>query len=101
MGYILFKEMEPGVYEMGWILHGKFWRQGYAFESCSAVMDHAFRDLKAHKIMAEAIDAVKSVGLMEKLGMTREGAQRSHTRDNEGNWADLYLYDLLEEDWHG
>ena len=101
IGYILFKELEPGVYEMGWIFNRRFWRQGYAFEACSAVVDHAFRDLSAHKLMAEAIDGVKSVGLMEKLGFLREGVQRCHTRDNDGNWADLYLYGMLREDWHG
>ena len=54
---------------------------------------------KAHKVFAETIDAVKSVGLMQKLGMQLEGIQRSQTRDNHGNWADLYFHGLLEEDW--
>lgn len=98
IGYILFKEMEEGVYEIGWIFHRSCWRQGYAYEACSAVIRHAFNTLHAHKLMAEAIDSVKSVGLMEKLGMRREGVQRSHTRDNHGQWRDLYLYGLLRED---
>lgn len=28
----------------------------------------------------------------------QEGIQRSQTRDNEGNWVDLYLYGILPED---
>ena len=44
-------------------------------------------------------DAVKSVSLMQKLGMQLEGAQRSQTKDNNGNWADLHLYGLLMDDW--
>jgi len=99
MGYILFNEADEGVYEMGWIYNRNFWRQGYAYESCKAVIDYAFRDLKVHKVFAEAIDAVKSVGLMQKLGMQLEGIQRSQTRDSHGNLADLYLYGLLEADW--
>ena len=99
IGYILFNEYEEDVYEIGWFFNRSFWRQGYAFEACKAVIDHAFRERKAHKIFAEAIDAVKSVSLMEKLGMRPEGIQRSQTRDNHGNWADLYFYGLLEEDW--
>ena len=99
VGYILFKEYEPEVYEMGWIFNRSFWRQGLAFECCKAVIDYAFTELKAHKIFAEAIDAVKSVGLMQKLGMRPEGIQRSQTRDNYGAWADLYFYGLLEDDW--
>ncbi len=100
MGYILFREFDEGVYEMGWIYNRGFWRQGYAYESCRAVIDHAFRERKAHKVFAEAIDAVKSVGLMKKLGMQPEGVQRSQTKDNCGNWADLYFYGLLAEE-HG
>ena len=99
MGYILFNEFDEGVYEMGWIYNRNFWRQGLAFESCKAVIDYAFGSLKAHKVFAEAIDAVKSVGLMKKLGMQLEGIQRSQTKDLHGNWADLYLYGLLDDDW--
>ena len=76
-----------------------FWGKGLAFESCKAVIDYAFAERKAHKVFAETIDAGKSVGLMQKLGMQLEGIQRSQTRDNHGNWADLYFYGLLEEDW--
>ena len=99
IGYILFNEADEGVYEMGWIYNRSFWRQGYAYESCKAVIDYAFRELNAHKIFAEAIDTEKSVSLMQKLGMQLEGIQRSQTKDNHGNWADLYFYGLLEEDW--
>lgn len=99
MGYILFNEFDEGVYEMGWIYNRDYWRQGYAYESCKAVIDYAFGELKAHKIFAEAIDGVKSVGLMKKLGMQLEGIQRSQTKDLHGNWTDLHLYGLLESDW--
>ena len=99
MGYILFNEFDEGVYEMGWIYNRSFWRQGYAYESCKAVIDYAFTELKAHKVFAEAIDAVKSVGLMQRLVMQLEGIQRSQTMDLHGNWADLYIYGLLEDDW--
>ena len=99
IGYILFNEADEGVYEMGWIYNRSFWRQGYAYESCKAVIDYAFRELNAHKVFAEAIDTEKSVSLMQKLGMQLEGIQRSQTKDNHGNWADLYFYGLLEDDW--
>ena len=69
--------------------------KGYAYESCSAVIRYGFQHLGVHKVVAETIDGVKSVGLMGKLGMKREGVQRSQTKDSEGNWADLYLYGLL------
>lgn len=99
IGYILFKPWEDGVYEIGWIFHREYWRRGYAYESCSAVIRQGFCAMGLHKIVAEAIDGVKSVGLMEKLGVKREGVQKSQTRDNEGNWVDLYLYGLLQDEF--
>lgn len=103
IGYLLCKPLgedeNEDVYEIGWIFNRTYWRQGLAFEACSALRGYAFEALHAHKLTAEAIDPVKSVGLMEKLGMVREGVQRSHTGDNRGGWADLYLYGMLREDW--
>ena len=98
VGYILFNEFDGGVYELGWFFNRRFWRQGLAFESCKAVIDYAFTERKAHKIFAETIDAVKSVGLMRKLGMQPEGILRSHTRNSHGAWTDLYCCGLLESD---
>jgi len=70
IGYILFNDADEGVYEMGWIYNRRFWRQGYAYESCKAVIDYAFGELKAHKVFAEAIDTVKSVSLMRTSHLT-------------------------------
>ena len=98
IGYILFKPLEDGIYEIGWFFNKSHWRQGYAYESCSALIACAFDSLNVHKIVAETIDSQKSVKLMEKLGMKREGVQRSQTKDNDGNWTDLYLYGILRDD---
>ena len=97
IGYILFNEFGEGVYEIGWLFNRAFWGQGFAYESCKAVIDYAFDKMNAHKVFAETIDGIKSVNLMKKLGMKPEGIQRSQTKDNFGNWADLYLYGILSE----
>ncbi len=99
IGYILFNELEPEVCEIGWIFNKAWWRQGYAFESCQAVLEYGFREKNAHKIFAEAIDGVKSVGLMKKLGMQLEGIQRHQGRNLDGEWANLYFYGMLREEW--
>ena len=98
IGYILFKPLDEAVYEIGWFFNKKYWRQGYAYEACSELMAYGFREMNIHKIIAETIDVQKSVPLMEKLGMKREGIQRSQTKDNLGNRADLYLYGKLNSD---
>lgn len=98
IGYILFNELDESVYEMGWFFNRAFWGQGFAYESCKAVIDYAFDTMNVHKVFAETIDGMKSVNLMKKLGMKLEGVQRSQTKDNFGNWADVYFYGLLSED---
>jgi Acetyltransferases, including N-acetylases of ribosomal proteins len=100
IGYVLFKPVdEPEIYEIGWIFNKHFWRRGYAYEICKRLIAHGFEGMQLHKICAEAIDENKSVSLMKKLGMTEEGIQRKHTRTNNGEWADLYWYAILKEDY--
>lgn len=100
IGYLLFNAIDEGVYEMGWIFNKAFWRQGYAYESCKAVIDYAFNELDAHKVFAETVDSIKSVGLMKKLGMRLEDIQQSYTEGSDGNWADLYFYGLSKDGWN-
>ena len=97
IGYIIFNEYEDKVYELGWIFNKLYWGNGYAYESCKAVIKYAFSEMKIHKIFSETVDNIKSVNLMKKLGMQLEGVQKSHTIDNHGNWKDVYLYGLLEK----
>lgn len=97
--YLLFHELEPEVYEIGWAFHKDHWHRGLAYESCYALMDFAFRQGNAHRIFAETIDSVKSAGLMKKLGMVPEGIQRQQVRDADGAWADLHLYGILRDEW--
>lgn len=101
IGHALFKQLpgeENGIYEIGWIYNERFWRRGYAYEASRALIDYGFGVLKLHKILAETIDPIKSVPLMQKLGMKEEGVLRQHTKDSGGRWADLYWYGLLESE---
>ena len=79
-------------YELGWFFNRQFWRKGYAFESCHAVIEYAFDALGAKKVFSETIDGVKSVALMEKLGMEREEIQP----DPEHGWQ-WYVYAIHRE----
>ena len=100
IGYLLCKQIDaPGIYELGWVFHRSIWRQGYAYEAVSALMDHLFRGQSAHKVMAETEDAVRSLGLMEKLGLRREGVFRRHCLGADGQWHDLYWYGLLRDEY--
>lgn len=66
MGYILFNEAYEGVYEMGWIYNRSFWRQGYAYESCRAVIDYAFGELNAVKNAILSGFSISCIALSKK-----------------------------------
>lgn len=99
IGYILFNECEADVYEIGWIFNRRFWRCGYAYESCKAVIDFAFEKMNARKIFAETADTVKSVKLMMKLGMQRENVQHSQVQDTNGSMTVLQVFALTYAGW--
>ena len=100
IGYLLFCSVDdPEVFEIGWVFNKNYWRQGFAFEACSRLINYGFEELELHKIYAEAIDADKSVPLMKKLGMKYEGTQKQHTKNQEGTWCDLHWYAILGEDY--
>ena len=88
IGYILFHEIEETIYEIGWIFNRDYWKRGFAYESCHAVMEYGFSELSCCKIIAETIDAEKSVGFMKKLGMKFEGMQ-----------DELYSYSVGRTEW--
>lgn len=98
IGYVLFKELEHTVYEIGWIFNKNYWKQGYAYEACSKIIVYAFEKLNVSKVVAETIDQQKSIGLMEKLGMKLVEVQKSATEDNFGNLADMYVYEITQAD---
>ena len=99
IGYILFKEIEKDIYELGWIFNKKHWKQGYAYEACSKIMEHAFHKLGAQKIIAETADKEKSLKLIKKLGMKQESVQINSVKDTRGNLLDFYTFCLLKEDY--
>lgn len=97
IGHVLLHQLpseESGIYEIGWFFHRSYWRKGYAYEACRALIEHGFHEWKLHKICAETLDPVKSVCLMRKLGMSHEGTFHSHAKHPDGHWADVYWYGI-------
>ena len=93
IGYILFKDFGEGVFEAGWFINRSVWRMGYAYEAVSAVFARAFAN-GAKRIFAETIDTVKSVALMEKLGMKLSEVQKGEATDLNGAACDMYVYEI-------
>lgn len=75
------------------------WRTGIASEAMALRTRYAFRELNLHKLMTEAyVENAGSRRALEKTGYRTVGVRREHffTR---GRWHDLWLGELLREDW--
>jgi ribosomal-protein-alanine N-acetyltransferase len=64
---------EDGVYSIGYILNKKFWNLGFTTEALTALLDVAFRRLKAKSVVAaHAVENKASGRVMEKCGLKVE-----------------------------
>ena len=75
------------------------WGKGYASESVKAIIKWGFEKLKLHRIEAGvATENDRSIKLLEKVGMTREGLCRK-ILPIRGGWKDNYMYAIIDEDY--
>lgn len=85
--------------EFGYSLHSGYWRRGFGYEATAAVVGAAFETLGLHRVWATCdVRNRASFGVMEKLGMRREGTFRRDKLVRDG-WRDTHLYALLDEEW--
>ncbi|MGW4211694.1 GNAT family N-acetyltransferase [Lentzea sp. NPDC004789] len=85
--------------EIGYGFNPEFGGKGLATEAAERMLRLGFEELGLHRIVAECDPRNEpSWRLMERLGMRRE----AHFRQNEifkGEWGDLYVYAMLEEEY--
>ncbi len=61
--------------EVGWRLDQRFWGRGYATEAARAALADGFQRLGLEEIVSMTVPAnVRSIAVMERLGMTRDPA---------------------------
>lgn len=88
--------------ELGFVFNRQYWGQGYARESCEALIQQAFAT-GVHRIYAECDpENIHSWRLLEKLGFRREAHLRENVffwKDEQGNpiWKDTLVYAILNE----
>ena len=88
-------------WEIGWMVHPDEWGKGYASEAARRVLDFAFNELEAHRVIAFCdVENRASERVMQKLGMRREAHMRQ-THLLRGEWRDELLYAVLESEWAG
>lgn len=91
----------PEKWQMGEVFYNlvpEQWGNGYAYESVKRVLQFGFEDLGLHRIEAGvATENVRSIRLLEKLGMQCEGRRRA-ILPIRGAWKDNFHYSLLDSD---
>ena len=86
--------------EVWYKIHLDHWRQGYATEALTKLLDFSFDELKLHRIEAGcAVENIASNKVLEKVGMTKEGMKRKKLPIR-GEWKDNYFYAILDEDFY-
>lgn len=84
--------------EIHYSLLPEHWGKGYASETVQAIINYGFETLKLHRIEAGvAVENTKSVNLLEKARMRREGICRKILPLQTG-WMDNYMYAILDTD---
>ena len=100
IGNLYLGKREFETLELGYVFNRRFWHQGYAKESCEALIKKVFED-GIHRIYAECDPCNKSSWrLLEGLGFAREAHFKQNVyfwKDEEGNplWKDTFVYSLL------
>ncbi len=85
--------------ELGYALDPAHWGKGLMPEATRSVVDWCFAQRGLAKVYAR-VDArnARSLRVVEKLGMTREGVLRGHIKRHDERIDDAY-YGVLRDEW--
>lgn len=85
--------------EIGWVFNPGYHGHGYATEAARELIRMAFDDLGMHRVWAQLDPRnVASARLCQRLGLRQE----AHLREEswfKGEWGDLAIYAILEQEW--
>ncbi len=91
--------IERNVVDLGYMLGLQDWGKGYATEISLALVDAAFYDLRAERIISTVdVNNQASIRVLEKIGMRWEAVFRKHRRAK-NRWWDCHLFVLPREVW--
>jgi len=86
-------------WEIGWAIHPDEWGKGFAVEAAQRLLEFAFTDLGAHRVVAFShAQNTASLRVMQELGMQQDGLLRE-TRSWRGAWSDEVVFSILEREW--
>ena len=91
--------IERNVVDLGYMLGVESWGKGLATEIALALVDAAFFDLRADRVISTVdVNNGASIRVLEKIGMRWEAVFRKHRRAK-NRWWDCHLFVLPREVW--
>ena len=91
--------IESNVVDLGYMLSAEQWGMGYATEIALALVDAAFFELRAQRVISTVdVNNAASIRVLEKIGMRWEAVYRKHRRAK-NRWWDCHLFTLPREVW--
>jgi [ribosomal protein S5]-alanine N-acetyltransferase len=91
--------IESHVVDLGYMLRVEDWGKGLATEIAMALVDAAFFDLRAERVISTVdVNNAASIRVLEKIGMRWEAVYRKHRRAK-NRWWDCHLFTLPREVW--
>ncbi len=105
IGNLYLAKQDFNTWELGYVFNKKFQKQGFATESAEEIIDYAFKELNARRIIAMCNPKNEpSWKLLERLKMRREGHlfKNIYFKLDENNnplWQDTYEYAILSSEW--
>jgi ribosomal-protein-alanine N-acetyltransferase len=91
--------IERNVVDLGYMLSIENWGRGFATEIALALIDAAFFDLRADRVISTVdVNNGASIRVLEKIGMRWEAVFRKHRRAK-NRWWDCHLFVLPREVW--
>jgi RimJ/RimL family protein N-acetyltransferase len=106
IGNLFFSKGDFDTWELGYVFNRSYQGNGYATESSEALIDYAFTNLEARRIIAMCSPKNEhSWKLLERLHMRREGLLLQNVyfkKDLNGEpiWFDTYEYAILKSEWN-
>jgi [ribosomal protein S5]-alanine N-acetyltransferase len=91
--------IERDVVDLGYMLAAPEWGNGLATEIALALIDAAFYDLRAERVISTVdVNNKASIRVLEKIGMRWEAVFRKHRRAK-NRWWDCHWYVLPRTVW--
>jgi len=90
-----------GTCEVGLWLAPEYHGQGYGTEASRVLTEHAFRELRMHRVQARVLATNEaSARIWEKLGFEEEGRHRDEAF-TDGEHVDMRYFGVLADEWNG